>query len=189
MRWKGASADASRLSLAPVRPATERAEHIADWVRITEGKLSGATCATKSEPGHGRGSTGGVRAAVRELGIDRSDAQRAVKIAGIADEAKAAARDAGLDDNQSALLAVARVPQAEQADKVREIAERGTARLAWSWRHALFAGFPVSQILPRAPRFGFAAIRKVFDLFYRTLADRLADSVNINRELIQFIRY
>ena len=101
---------------------------------------------------------------------------------------------------------LARVPQAE---KVAELAARGPARPApgrdaapdvdaqvdhaagpaLSWRHALFAGFPVSQIRPRPSRFGFAAIRKGFDLFYRALADRLADSVNINRELIQFVRY
>ena len=54
----------------------ERSEHIAEWVRLTD-EHSGATCATK--PGAGRGSVGGVRAATRELGIDRTEAQRAVK--------------------------------------------------------------------------------------------------------------
>jgi hypothetical protein len=52
----------------------ESMDHIAEWVRLTEEK-SGARCATK--PGAGRGSEGGLRAAVRELGIDRTEAQRA----------------------------------------------------------------------------------------------------------------
>lgn len=41
------------------------------------------------------------------MGITRQSAQRAVKIAGITGEAKDAARETGLDDNQSALLTVA----------------------------------------------------------------------------------
>ncbi len=67
--------------------ALERAEHIAEWVRLTEKKL--AQVAPVSERGRveGRGNKGGINAATRELGIDRSEAQRAVKIAGIAEEA------------------------------------------------------------------------------------------------------
>jgi ParB family chromosome partitioning protein len=64
--------------------ALERAEHVAEWIRLTEEK-SGASCATK--PGAGRGAEGRLRAAVRELGIDRSEAQRAVKIAALVPEA------------------------------------------------------------------------------------------------------
>jgi hypothetical protein len=60
---------------------------------------------------------------VRELGIDRTEAQRAVKIASIAPEAKEAARVAGLNDNQSALLRVSREATPEhQVAKVAEIA-------------------------------------------------------------------
>ena len=43
-----------------------------------------------------------IDAAGRELGIESTEAKRAVKIASISDEAKDAAREAGLDDNQSA---------------------------------------------------------------------------------------
>lgn len=51
---------------------------------------------------------GGVRAAVRELpGVTRQEAQRAIKIDGITPEAHEAARQAGLNDNQSALLKIA----------------------------------------------------------------------------------
>jgi ParB family chromosome partitioning protein len=39
----------------------------------------------------GRGKESGVRAASRELGIDRDDARRATKVAGLSEEAKQAA--------------------------------------------------------------------------------------------------
>ncbi len=60
--------------------ALERAEHIAEWVRLTEQKL--AQVAPVSERGRveGRGNKGGINAATRELGIDRSEAQRAVMV-------------------------------------------------------------------------------------------------------------
>jgi hypothetical protein len=93
--------------------ALERSEQIAEWARITE-SISGATCATK--PGAGQGSKGGVRAASRELGLDRTEVQRSIKIAGLSAEAKEAARDVGLDDNRSALLKAARVAPERQAD-------------------------------------------------------------------------
>ncbi|GAN55453.1 hypothetical protein [Tanticharoenia sakaeratensis] len=73
----------------------ERADHIAEWVRITENKLAHNEPVSRAK--EGRGNTGGVRAAVRELGIERNEAQRAVKIAGISEEARAAADEAGRD--------------------------------------------------------------------------------------------
>ena len=79
--------------------ALERAEHIAEWVRLTEQKqkgaeTAGAGCAGSRKDGRRAGpqhKPSGINAATRELGIDRSEAQRAVKIAGIAEEAKRAA--------------------------------------------------------------------------------------------------
>jgi ParB-like chromosome segregation protein Spo0J len=79
----------------------ERSEHIAEWIRLTE-----VSAQVAPNPQGGR-PQGGVRAAARELGIDRDEARRAVRIASIAPEARQAAREAGLDDNQSALLRVA----------------------------------------------------------------------------------
>ena len=123
----------------------ERSEHVAEWVRITDEKASGATCATK--PGHGQGSVGGIRAATRELGIDRTAAQRAVKIDGLSTKAKQAARDAGLGDNQSALLSVAATPPEEQTRRIAEIVEARTKpapaiknafESEEDWRRALF---------------------------------------------------
>ena len=58
----------------------------------------------------GRGKESGVRAAARELHIDKDDAHRAVKVASLSEEAKEAAREAGLDDNRTALLQAASSP-------------------------------------------------------------------------------
>jgi hypothetical protein len=61
----------------------------------------------KSKPRDGR-PLGGIRAAARELGVHETKAQRAVKIAAIPDDVKRAAIEAGLANNQKALLAVAK---------------------------------------------------------------------------------
>jgi hypothetical protein len=98
--------------------ATERAENIAEWVRLTE-KVS-AHIAPKP---HGGRPEGGVRAAARELGIERTDVQRAIKIASLSPEAKAVAVELDLDNNKRALLTAAKQPPEKQADRVRELAQ------------------------------------------------------------------
>lgn len=63
-----------RLSSCAWPWVLERAEHIAEWMKLTGEKL------VQHEPvsaGGGRGNKGGIRAAERELGIDRTEAQRA----------------------------------------------------------------------------------------------------------------
>jgi hypothetical protein len=68
---------------------------------------------------------GGVNAAVRELGIDRTEAQRAVKIDSLAPEAKIEAKALHLDHNKRALLGAAKVPSKEaQIRALREEAAR-----------------------------------------------------------------
>jgi hypothetical protein len=70
--------------------------------------------------------TGCVKSSRRqagELGVDRDEARRAVKIASITPEAREAAREAGLDDNQSALLRIAAAPADDQVKAVEKIAE------------------------------------------------------------------
>lgn len=84
----------------------ERAEHIAEWVRITGDREAAQVGPHK--PRKAGQQPGGINAAVRDLGITRQEAQRADKIAKLSPEAKEAAREAGIDDNQSALLRVAR---------------------------------------------------------------------------------
>lgn len=65
---------------------TERSEHIAEWVRLTEERNKLAQVAPVP------GNTGGINAATRELGIDCTEAQRAVKITALPPEVKQEAR-------------------------------------------------------------------------------------------------
>jgi ParB-like chromosome segregation protein Spo0J len=78
----------------------ERARHISEWIRITD-KLAQSAPVSKG----GRGNEGGINKAARELGLDRTEAQRATKIAGLTPEAQKVAVEVGLDGNANALLA------------------------------------------------------------------------------------
>ena len=69
----------------------ERADHIAEWVKLTKEKLGQSAQVSNERVVGGRGKEGGLSAAVRDLGIDRTEARRAVKIASITPEARAAA--------------------------------------------------------------------------------------------------
>jgi hypothetical protein len=73
--------------------ATERAENIAEWIAITERLQSGQSAQNESKRPDGRGhrSQSGVRAASRELGIERTEIQCSIKIASLTPEAKALA--------------------------------------------------------------------------------------------------
>ena len=110
-----------RSELTPL----ERSEHIAEWVRLTEKDLQSAQVApiekTKREDGRGHRNESGINAASRGIGVERTKAQRAIKIDGITPEAKQAAREAGLDKNQSALLKVAAAPAEEQVAMVETV--------------------------------------------------------------------
>lgn len=104
----------------------QRSEQIAEWVRLVEQRsLISAQVAQKLDRGR---PEGGFSAASRELGIDRDRVRRAVKIAGIDAEARIAAREAGIDDNQSALERVAR--SGDQLAEIRKIVtERETRKV------------------------------------------------------------
>ena len=97
----------------------ERSEQIGRWAELTAARVS----QTATPLGGQQPQEKGVRKVARELGIDKDDALRAVKVASISTEAKQAARDVGLDDNRSALLTVAKetTPEAQVA-RVGEIA-------------------------------------------------------------------
>ncbi|MET4800849.1 ParB N-terminal domain-containing protein [Bradyrhizobium sp. LB11.1] len=92
--------------------ALQRDEQIARWIELTTIKpeISGddAKPVQLAQVSGGRGNKGGLSEASRELGVERTDAVRAMKVAALSPEAKAAAKEAGLDDNRSALLAAAR---------------------------------------------------------------------------------
>lgn len=97
----------------------QRDEQIAEWIKITE-RVSRQVVA---KPQGGR-PEGGVAAAARELGVHEKDAERSMKVAALSDEAKDAAREAGLDNNRSALLDAASKPTV--AEQVAEIHRRHT---------------------------------------------------------------
>jgi ParB family chromosome partitioning protein len=100
--------------------ALERAEQIDEWRVLTEVRQVSAKLEETSSKG---GRPGAVAETARDLGVSESEARRSVKIASISDDAKDAAKAAGLDDNQSVLLKVAAAPVETQADVVAEIAE------------------------------------------------------------------
>jgi hypothetical protein len=115
--------------------ALQRAEQVSEWVRLTEEKaaqvaqVSSATAQPEKvaqvAPGYagGRGNTGGIRAAAPDLGIDRDEVRRSVQIDSLTPAAKEAAREAGPDRNQSALLKVASYADEDQVAAVSDLAK------------------------------------------------------------------
>lgn len=101
--------------------ALERDKEVAEWIGLAEKKVS-LQSATKPQGGR---PERGVRAASRELGIESTDAHRAVKVASLSDEASKEAVALGLDNNRSALLeaAKAQTPEA-QVESLRARAQR-----------------------------------------------------------------
>jgi ParB-like chromosome segregation protein Spo0J len=109
--------------------AGERADQIAEWIRLTTDGQPRQVDATVLSDGRAAGPQhmpSGTRAASRELGISEPAARRAVRIAGIAPEAREAAREAGLDDNQSALLKVAAAAPEKQIEVLAGIVKAKT---------------------------------------------------------------
>lgn len=113
----------------------ERGEQTAEWLRLVaeeeaeaETLVLSAQLAPKiAKDGSGRGRPeSGISAASRELGIERTEAQRAAKIDKLAPEAKAEAKVLRLDDNQSALLKAARQPSKEE--QLRALREHAAQR-------------------------------------------------------------
>ncbi|MGA1540749.1 MAG: ParB N-terminal domain-containing protein [Chthoniobacterales bacterium] len=97
--------------------ALERSEQIEEWRRLCEKVRTVAAPSGGAQP-----KEKGQRAAARELGISEKAVRKAGKVASLSDEAKQAAREAGLDDNQSALLEAARAPKERQAAVVHDLA-------------------------------------------------------------------
>lgn len=102
----------------------ERSEQVAEWLRLAEEqRVSRQVAAKPGRPESGR------RAAAREIGVDERGARRAEKVASLSPEAKQAARDAGLDDNQSALLTASKASTPEaQVATLHEMKRRKQAR-------------------------------------------------------------
>jgi hypothetical protein len=111
-------------------PLLNKCELVREWVHCVEARL----CVSGQLDRKRRGGRpeGGVMRAARELRVPgrtpearRMFIKRAIKIHGIWPEAKQAARAAGVDDVQSALLAVATEHSPEsQLKKVQELRDR-----------------------------------------------------------------
>jgi ParB/RepB/Spo0J family partition protein len=120
--------------------ALQRAEQIAEYARLTKEKLEGRTedlvklngkmpsaeqtgISAQVDQKMPRGRPeGGESLAARKLGMDRSEVRRATRVDSIIPAAKEAAREAGIDHKQSALLKVASYVDEDQVEAVASIA-------------------------------------------------------------------
>jgi ParB family chromosome partitioning protein len=121
----------------------QRSDQLSEYAQLAREKRGEAKLAQVAPVSGGRGHEGGDRAVARDLkeefGVSRRDIERARKIASIDPEAKLAAQDAGIDNNQSALLKVASHADEDQVAAVAAIAaEKAKAKSK-----------PVSPIAPR----------------------------------------
>lgn len=96
----------------------QKSEWITEWIKLTEKQQAEVLTQLVAKPQGGRPESG-VRAAARELNIGREAARRAMKVDGLTADAKKAAREVGLDDNQRALIAASRAEPDQQAEVLR----------------------------------------------------------------------
>jgi ParB/RepB/Spo0J family partition protein len=103
--------------------ALERSDHIARWIELTE------VSDRLSETPNKGGRPGKAAAAAKEIGVNERDAQRAIQVALLSPEAKAAAVKHGLDKNRSALLEAAKEKEpAAQVAKIDALAKAKKAK-------------------------------------------------------------
>ena len=103
---------------SPEWTALERDNLVAEWVELT-GEVSSQVDTKLGRP------ESGARKAARDLGLEKMDVHRALKVASLSPEAQNEARSSGLDDNRSALLEARKQPTPEaQVKSPRQHAER-----------------------------------------------------------------
>ena len=103
--------------------ALERAEAVA-----SRAKLATKRAAQDAHPGGRQPHDKGVTKAAKAIGTTRDNVRRSKAIANLPSAVKEAARDAGLVDNETALLKVAKEQtQEDQVRKVRELEKRTRA--------------------------------------------------------------
>lgn len=98
----------------------QRSEQVARWAELAGRVLRQLDAKGRPESGN--------RKAARELNIPEPEVRRAVKIASLTPEAKAAASENGLDDNQAALLEAAKLPASQQATAIKERAQKQASK-------------------------------------------------------------
>jgi hypothetical protein len=77
--------------------ARERDKLVAEWVELTGEKVGQV-----AQVYGGRGNKEGISEASRQLGVERTEVRRALKVASLSPEAQDAAREVGLDTAQNA---------------------------------------------------------------------------------------
>ena len=103
--------------------ALQRAEHIDELRVLIQQKTKGGQVAPPR--GGAQPKDAAINRTAKALGFTKEDVRRAKKIAGISQEARAEAKRLGLDDNQRALLQIAKLPTpTAQLLAVKEIDER-----------------------------------------------------------------
>lgn len=96
----------------------QRSEQVDRWIFLAD-KVRQVGAVSKG----GRGNEGGVRKAARDINITDQEARRSRKINSLTPEAKKAAQERGLDDNQSALIAAAAVSPEMQEQAIHSFAD------------------------------------------------------------------
>ncbi len=102
----------------------QRADQVTEYVKLVKERQKEGVAQLGQRPSNVKGASGreaGDSAAARELGMSRQEIQRADKIASIAPEGRAAAIEAGLGDNQTALIEIAAAPKEQQQAVISEI--------------------------------------------------------------------
>ena len=76
-------------------PQLERDKLVAEWCRLVGREDKIVQLEQFSKVGAGRGNKGGESEAARQLGLDRDDVRRAIKVASLSPEAQQAAHEVG----------------------------------------------------------------------------------------------
>lgn len=100
--------------------ALQRSEQIDRWRLLTAEKVRKLSAPLT---GGIQPKEMGYRKTATELGIDEAEVRASGKISSLSEDAKAAARETGLDDNRSALLKAAKSEPQRQATVIRDMAE------------------------------------------------------------------
>ncbi len=104
----------------------QRADLAREWDRLTK---KAAKAVQVAHPGGVQPHDKGISRLASSLGVSREEARRMLQIAEIAPEAKQAATEVGLDNNQSALLEISEAGSSvTQFEKVQEIAAKKLSR-------------------------------------------------------------
>ena len=99
----------------------QRAELVKKWAELIKQR---AKVVQVAQPGGHQPNDKGLTKTAKQLGVSREEVRRSKKIASISPAAKTAAKAAGLDDNQEALLKIAKAATSKaQLKKVAELAE------------------------------------------------------------------